>query len=49
MKKMMMALGCANLKRRGADKNGEWNFATGNECLLVGCGLAAKNAKDAKI
>jgi len=26
MKKMMMALGCANLKCRGSDKNGEWNF-----------------------
>ena len=36
MKKMMMALGRANLKRRGADKNGEWNFTTVKECLLVG-------------
>ena len=28
----------ANLKRRGADKNGEWYFATGKESLPVGGG-----------
>ena len=28
----------ANLKRRGADKNGEWYFATGKEPLPVGGG-----------
>ena len=44
MKKMMMALGCANLKRRGSDKNGEWNFVVYAQfgCIWQQCAAAGK-------